>query len=64
MQLKTGDLVMLKSGGHSMTVAEVKDDEVTCIWMGIEGNLYRESLPAAVLDRSEEEDDLIEEEED
>jgi len=53
MDLKPGDVVMLKSGGHPMTVAELNDDSVECIWMGGEGDLYRETLPLAVLERAE-----------
>ncbi len=62
MELKAGDVVMLKSGGQPLTVAEVKADEVLCLWMGMEGDLFRETLPLAVLvqveeDEDEEEDD-------
>jgi uncharacterized protein YodC (DUF2158 family) len=70
MDLKPGDVVMLKSGGHALTVAEVNDDSVECIWMGGEGELFRETLPLAVLERAEidtsdgEEDDEDEAEED
>jgi uncharacterized protein YodC (DUF2158 family) len=32
MELNVGDLVKLKSGGPVMTVANVDDDEVTCVW--------------------------------
>jgi uncharacterized protein YodC (DUF2158 family) len=53
MNLKPGDVVMLKSGGHPMTVAELNDDAVECIWMGSEGDLFRETLPLAVLERAE-----------
>jgi uncharacterized protein YodC (DUF2158 family) len=53
MDLKPGDVVMLKSGGHPLTVAEVNDDAVECIWMGGEGDLFRETLPLAVLERAE-----------
>ena len=68
MDLKPGDVVVLKSGGHPITVAEVKDEVVTCLWMGGEGDLFREALPLAVLELaeiedSEEEDDEEEEEE-
>lgn len=67
MDLKAGDVVMLKSGGQPLTVAEVKEDEVLCLWMGMEGDLFRETLPLAVLDRveieDEEEDDEDEDEE-
>jgi uncharacterized protein YodC (DUF2158 family) len=70
MDLKPGDVVMLKSGGHSLCVAEVNEDAVECVWMGNEGELYRETLPLAVLelvegdeDEEHEEDEEEEEEE-
>lgn len=68
MDLKAGDVVMLKSGGQPLTVAEVKEDDVLCLWMGIEGDLFRETLPLATLvqveeDPDEEEDDEDEDEE-
>ena len=47
MELKSGDVVILKSGGHPMTVAEVNDGAVACLWMGGEGDLFRETLPLA-----------------
>lgn len=62
MELKAGDIVMLKSGGQPLTVAEVKGDDVLCLWMGMEGDLFRETLPLATLIQVEEED--LEDEED
>jgi uncharacterized protein YodC (DUF2158 family) len=53
MDLKPGDVVILKSGGHPMTVAEAHDDAVACLWMGGEGDLFRETLPLAVLELAE-----------
>ena len=50
MELKPGDVVILKSGGHAITVAEVHDQAIVCLWMGEEGDLFRETLPAAVLE--------------
>lgn len=64
MELKAGDVVMLKSGGQPLTVAEVKENDVLCLWMGMEGDLFRETLPLAALVQVEEEDDEEEEEED
>ena len=64
MDLKPGDVVILKSGGHPLSVVEVKDDKVACVWMGNEGDLFRETLPLAVLDRLEELDDEDEDDED
>ena len=69
MDLKPGDVVILKSGGLPMTVAEIKGDAVGCVWTGGEGDLFRETLPLAVLeqvevdDPDEEEDDEEEDEE-
>ena len=62
MDLKPGDVVILKSGGQPLTVAEINEDSVECLWMGGEGELFRETLPVAVLERAEidasdEEDD-------
>lgn len=64
MELKSGDVVMLKSGGCPLTVAAVDGNEIECIWLGEEGDLFREILPRAVLelalvisDEDESEDD-------
>ena len=67
MELKPGDVVILKSGGHPLSVVEVNDDKVVCVWMGNEGDLFRETLPLAVLELAEHElhdDDEDEDEED
>jgi uncharacterized protein YodC (DUF2158 family) len=53
MDLKPGDVVILKSGGHPLTVAEINEDTVACLWMGDEGDLFRETLPLAVLELAE-----------
>jgi len=62
MDLKPGDVVTLKSGGHPLTVVEVIEDNVSCLWMGGEGDLFRETLPLAVLERVEAEDSEDEDE--
>lgn len=64
MELKAGDIVMLKSGGQPLTVAEVKGDDALCVWMGVEGDLFRETLPLAVLEQLEELDEDDEDEDD
>ena len=61
MDLKPGDVVMLKSGGHPLSVVEVKDGNVACVWMGNEGDLFRETLPLAVLELAEHDTDDEEE---
>jgi uncharacterized protein YodC (DUF2158 family) len=63
MDLKPGDVVILKSGGHPMTVAEVHDDAVACLWMGGEGDLFRETLPLTALEPAEIENSDDEEDE-
>lgn len=57
MELKPGDVVTLKSGGHPLTVVEVNADNVSCLWMGVEGDLFRETLPLAALEPVEDEDE-------
>ena len=64
MTLKAGDVVILKSGGQPLTVADVKDDMVSCVWIGEEGDLFRETLPLAVLDLLDLSDDEDEDEHD
>jgi uncharacterized protein YodC (DUF2158 family) len=64
MELKPGDVVTLKSGGHALTVVEVNEDAVSCLWMGNEGDLFRETLPLAVLERADDEDEDEDENED
>ena len=64
MELKPGDVAILKSGGHPVTVAEVNDDTVECLWMGGEGDLFRETLPKAVLEAAEIDDSEDEQDED
>ena len=66
MDLKPGDVVILKSGGHPLSVVEVNGDNVACVWMGNEGDLFRETLPLAVLELAEHDtsDDEEEDEED
>jgi uncharacterized protein YodC (DUF2158 family) len=61
MELKPGDVVVLKSGGQLLTVAEVSDQNVECIWIGEEGELFRETLPAVTLQLAEVETDEAEE---
>ena len=64
MDLKPGDVVILKSGGHPLSVVEVNDGKVVCVWMGNEGDLFRETLPLAVLELAEPDPDDEDEDED
>lgn len=53
MTFQPGDVVILKSGGQPMTVANVVDESIECIWIGEEGELFRENLPSIVLQAAE-----------
>src|ERR1700741_4303413 len=64
MELKPGDVVTLKSGGHPLTVAQVNEDTVACLWMGADGDLFRETLPLAVLELADAEEPDDEDEDD
>jgi len=48
--VKPGDIVMLKSGGPALTVADVDDETAECVWLGDDGDLFREKLPLVVLE--------------
>ena len=62
MAFKPGDVVFLKSGGQSMTVAAVDEDNTECLWIGEEGELFRESIPSVALMAAPEEEEEEEEE--
>jgi len=69
MAFEPGDIVMLKSGGQPMTVVATSEDEITCLWIGDEGELFRESIPVVALesvatDDEEDEDEHEDEDED
>lgn len=55
MEVKPGDVVILKSGGHPLSVVEVSETTAACVWMGNEGDLFRETLPLVVLELAEAE---------
>ena len=66
MAFAAGSVVVLKSGGLLMTVVSASDDEIECVWLGDEGELFRHNIPAIALeaapvhDEDEEEDDVAE----
>jgi hypothetical protein len=65
MPFAPGDIVALKSGGHSMTVVAIEEEGVNVLWVGDAGELFRQSIPAIALtmlehnesDESEETED-------
>ncbi len=50
MDLVPGAVVALKSGGQLMTVLKVAGEEAECVWIGEEGDLFREKIPTIALD--------------
>jgi uncharacterized protein YodC (DUF2158 family) len=66
MPFEPGDVVFLKSGGLPMTVAAVEEDSVECVWIGEDGELFRETIPSVTLaaapDEAEEDEDESEDE--
>jgi uncharacterized protein YodC (DUF2158 family) len=66
MAFAAGSVVVLKSGGLLMTVVSASDDEIECVWLGDEGELFRHSIPAVALEAApvaDHDDDEEEEEE-
>jgi len=62
MAFEPGDVVFLKSGGQSLTVVGIDEENVDCMWIGEEGELFRETIPSVALtkylgDEDEEEED-------
>jgi len=65
MAFAPGDVVTLKSGGHSMTVVSVDEEDIDCLWVGDDGELFRQAIPAValtVIELSDDEDEAEEEE--
>jgi uncharacterized protein YodC (DUF2158 family) len=54
-KVRVGDVVRLKSGGHSMTVAEVNKTKptATCQWHGTEGKPWSWGYEFAALEKVE-----------
>ena len=67
MAIEPGDVVTLKSGGQPMTVAAVDESSVECLWIGDDGELFRETIPSIALTAiaiEDEEDNLDVEDDD
>jgi uncharacterized protein YodC (DUF2158 family) len=60
----SGDVVTLKSGGQPMTVAAIDESNVECLWIGDDGELFRESIPSIARTVVTIEDDELEDEDD
>jgi uncharacterized protein YodC (DUF2158 family) len=57
MPFEPGDVVFLKSGGQPMTVAAVDEDSIECVWIGDDGELFRETVPSVTLTAAPDEAD-------
>jgi len=75
MTFEPGEVVTLKSGGQPMTVVSADEEHIDCVWIGEQGQLFRESIPAAALiavaaddddaeDEADEDDDEVDESDD
>jgi uncharacterized protein YodC (DUF2158 family) len=67
MAYAAGSVVVLKSGGLLMTVVSASGDEIECVWLGEDGELFRQSIPAVALEAApvaDHDDDEEDEEED
>ena len=64
MAFAPGDIVALKSGGHSMTVVAIEAEDVNCLWVNDAGELFRQSIPAIALTMIEQNESDEDEEED
>jgi hypothetical protein len=64
MMFEPGQVVTLKSSSQPMTVVAVAADEIDCVWIGDEGEFFRESIPAIALIAVDLEDAADEEPED
>ena len=61
MVFEPGDVVFLKSGGQAMTVVSIDEENAECVWIGDEGDFFRETLPAIALTKATEEEEEEEE---
>src|ERR1700749_3174593 len=50
MKFVPGQVVNLESGGQPLTVVAVNGDSIECMWLGEEGDLFRESIPAIAVE--------------
>jgi uncharacterized protein YodC (DUF2158 family) len=60
MTIAAGSVVILKSGGQPLTVIAVNGAAAECIWLGEEGDFFRETIPLVALaeiDEVEEDDE-------
>lgn len=49
MNMKIGDIVYLKSGGPTMIVKTINDDDVTCLWFNLNDELQKAKFIQQIL---------------
>jgi hypothetical protein len=49
MTFAPGQVVTLKSSSQPMTVVSVAEEDIDCVWIGDEGEFFRETIPAVAL---------------
>ena len=64
MSFEPGQVVTLKSSSQPMTVVAIAAEDIDCVWIGDEGEYFRESIPAVALIPVEADDDEDDEGED
>ena len=62
MTFEPGQVVTLKSGSQAMTVVSVAEEDIDCVWIGEEGEFFRQTIPSVALtaidaDEAETEDE-------
>jgi uncharacterized protein YodC (DUF2158 family) len=62
MTFEPGQVVTLKSGSQAMTVVSVAEEDIACVWIGEEGEFFRQTIPSIALtavdaDEAETEDE-------
>jgi uncharacterized protein YodC (DUF2158 family) len=53
MAFEPGDVVYLKSGSQALTVVIVDEDNIECVWINDNGELFRETIPAIALTKGD-----------
>ncbi len=65
MTFDKGDVVILKSGGPALTVLEMDDEDVKCLYFSEEiGEFKKTTIPAFALEPFEDDEEEEDEEED
>lgn len=62
MAFEPGDVVYLKSGSQALTVVGVDEDSIDCVWIGEEGEFFRETIPGIALTKDDEGEEQDEDE--